>query len=112
MPKPKSGSPVPEKKKKKKISLPPGWATATASSAPKPSIRRSTERLSVSLLAQERDALEKRAAHLRGLGHRDIKTSRLARIAFKLLQEQSDEAILSMAEKVENLEVRRAQKRG
>ena len=117
MPKPKNGSSPQAIKKGKTLSLPQGWKNATVSSPPVSSplvasIRRSTERISVSLLAAERAALEERAARLRGAGHRDIKTSRLARIAFKLLQQLSDEEILSAAQEVENLEVRRAQKRG
>lgn len=70
-------------------------------------IRRSTERLTISLLDEEKRALEERAFHFRQQGHAELKTSRLARVAFQMLLEAADEEILQAAEKVENLEVRR-----
>jgi hypothetical protein len=75
-----------------------------------PTSRRSTDRMSISLLREERVALEERAARLRFAGHRGIKPSRLARIAFRLLLETSDEQILQWAEQVENLETRRVKR--
>jgi cell division septation protein DedD len=77
---------------------------------PKP-MPRSTERISISLLAEERDALEKLSMELRSEGHRALKTSRLARIAFKLLLQADKKTILKIADSVENLEVLRG-KRG
>ena len=74
-------------------------------------IPRSTERLSISLLAEERDALEKLSMELRSEGHRALKTSRLARIAFKILLDADKKAILKAADSVENLEILRG-KRG
>lgn len=76
----------------------------TASASP---LSRSTERLTISLLDGEKRALEERAFHLRQGGHAELKTSRLARIAFQMLIEAPDDEILKVAEKVENLEVRR-----
>ena len=73
-------------------------------------IGRSTDRISVSLLAQERTDLERRARELQDAGRRDIKTSRLARIAFRMVLNASDEEILQIADEVDNLEVRRAGK--
>lgn len=115
MPKPKgskNGNMLRKEQKKKELIVPQGWENARPTTSSTTPIRRSTERISISLLAEERAALEERAARLRSAGHRDIKTSRLARVAFNMLQEVSDEAILSAAAMVENLEMRRAQKRG
>ena len=70
-------------------------------------IRRSTDRLTISLLDGEKRALEERAFRFRQTGHAELKTSRLARVAFQMLLEAADEAILQAAKKVENLEVRR-----
>lgn len=70
-------------------------------------LRRSTERLTISLLDEEKRALEERAFRFRQGGHTELKTSRLARVAFHLLLGASDEEVLKVAEKVENLEVRR-----
>lgn len=70
-------------------------------------LRRSTGRLTISLLDDEKRALEERAFHFRQNGHPELKTSRLARIAFCLLLDTADEEILKAAEKVENLEGRR-----
>lgn len=70
-------------------------------------IRRSTERLTISLLGEEKRALEERAFRFRQNGHPELKASRLARIAFHMLLAAPDEAILKAAEAVENLEVRR-----
>jgi len=70
-------------------------------------VGRSTERLTISLLKEEKQALEEKAFHFRQNDHSELKTSRLARVAFRLLLETSDEEILQAAEKVENLEVRR-----
>ena len=72
------------------------------------SIPRSTDRISISLLPEERRALEKRAHQFMDNGRRDLKTSRLARIAFHMLAAASDEEILAVADRVDNLEVRRA----
>lgn len=79
-------------------------AKQSGSSSP---LSRSTERLTISLLDGEKRALEERAFHLRQGGHAELKTSRLARIAFQMLIEAPDDEILKAAEKVENLEVRR-----
>lgn len=83
----------------------------TKKTAPAPATRRSTDRMSISLLGEERIALEERAARLRFQGYRDIKPSRLARIAFHMLLVASDEEILKWAEEVENLEVRRVKRK-
>ena len=71
-------------------------------------IPRSTDRISISLLAEERTALEDCAAAFRSKGRRDFKTSRLARIAFKMLLNASDDEVLQIAEEVPNLEKLRA----
>lgn len=65
---------------------------------------RTTDRVSISLLLEERLALEDKAADLRRQGRRDLKTSRLARIAFRLLLETPDKEILRLADEVPNLE--------
>lgn len=75
-------------------------------------LRRSTERLTISLLDKEKRALEERAFRFRMSGHRELKASRLARIAFQMLLEATDEEILNIAEGVENLEVRRGNRHG
>ena len=85
-------------------------ATARKKKEPNP-IPRSTERLSISLLGEERDALEKLSMELRSEGYRALKTSRLARIAFKMLLDADKKSILKAADSVENLEVLRG-KRG
>ena len=72
------------------------------------SIPRSTDRISISLLPDERRALERRAHQFMDNGRRDLKTSRLARIAFHMLASASDEEVLAVADRVDNLEVRRA----
>ena len=71
---------------------------------------RTTDRLTISLLEQEKRGLEERAFGLRQNGHPELKTSRLARVAFRMLLEASDEDILSAAGAVENLEVRRGRR--
>lgn len=65
---------------------------------------RFTDRMSISLLKDERNALEDRARELQRAGRRDLKPSRLARVAFKLLQNTPDEEVLRVAEEVPNLE--------
>ena len=60
------------------------------------SIPRSTDRISISLLPDERRALEKRAHQFMDNGRRDLKTSRLARIAFHMLAAASDEDVLAV----------------
>ena len=67
-------------------------------------IPRSTDRISISLLPEERAALDDRVADFRRNGRRDLKTSRLARIAFKMLLNASDDEVLQIAEDVPNLE--------
>jgi len=81
-------------------------------SSPEPSrpISRTTDRISISLLTEERVALEDLSADLRHKGHRDLKTSRLARVAFKMLLGSSEEDILRVAEDVPNLERLRVRK--
>lgn len=71
---------------------------------------RSTERISISLLPEERNALEKLSNDLRSEGHRALKTSRLARIAFKMLLDADKDTVLDVAEKVPNLEILRGKK--
>lgn len=75
-------------------------------------VRRSTERLTISLLEEEKRALEERAFRFRMGGHRELKASRLARIAFQMLLEATDEEILKTADDVENLEIRRGNRYG
>lgn len=70
-------------------------------------LRRSTERLTISLLEEEKRALEERAFRFRMGGHTELKTSRLARVALQMLLDASDEDIFKTAAKVENLEIRR-----
>jgi len=65
---------------------------------------RFTDRMSISLLKEERDALEDRARDFQRNGRRDIKTSRLARVAFRLLLNTPDDEILRLADDVQNLE--------
>jgi hypothetical protein len=67
-------------------------------------IPRSTDRLSISLLSEERDAVEGLSAALRAQGHRDLKTSRLVRVAIKMLLDAPNKEILRVAEEVPNLE--------
>ena len=74
---------------------------------PQEPMRRSTERLTISLLEEEKRAIEDRAHRFRMSGHRELKASRLARIAFQMLLEATDEEILKTADDVENLEIRR-----
>ena len=67
-------------------------------------IDRSTSRLSVSLLEEERTALEGLGGELRRKGHWDLKTSRLARVAFKMLLDADEQDVLRVASEVPNLE--------
>ena len=69
--------------------------------------KRSTEKLSVSLTTEERNAIQQRSAELMAAGHRDLKLSRLCRVAFRLLLDATEEQVLAAAEQVENLELRR-----
>lgn len=89
----------------------PHGGQATPEARPKPQMLRSTDRISISLLEEERRALEDRAFNLRQQGHRDVKMSRLARIAFQMLLDAPDEDILKAAQKVPNLEKLRAVRR-
>ena len=68
------------------------------------SIPRTTDRISISLLAEERNALEDKAVEFRRKGRRDLKASRLTRIAIKMLLEAKDEEVFRVAEDVPNLE--------
>ena len=71
---------------------------------PRP-IPRSTDRISVSLLDEERTALENLASDFRRRnGRRGFKASRLVRIGIKMLLNASDEEILGVAEDVPDLE--------
>ena len=70
------------------------------------SLRRNTTRMSISLLPEERKAIEMRMGQLWQQGYTDIKVSRLARIALKMLLQASDEEILTLADEVPNLEKR------
>jgi len=78
---------------------------------------RSTERISVSLTTEELHELQARSGTLmdpRGPGRRDLKVSKLARVAFYLLSEASDEDILAISadeSKIEDLEARRGKRR-
>ena len=78
---------------------PPQPAPAATTAIP-----RSTDRISISLLAEERIALEDKVSSLKHKGRRDLKISRLARIAFKMLLDAEDEDILRIADEVPNLE--------
>lgn len=80
-----------------------GGGSATASP-----ISRSTDRLSISLTHEERQALVDRAADFMRQGHRDLKTSRLVRVAIRMLLSASDDDILRVADSVPNLEKLRA----
>ena len=80
-------------------------APGTGTVRPAP-IRRHTERLSISLLRQERKELEHRIGQLWASGHSDIKISRLARIAFRMLLRATDEDIVELAEEVPDLQKR------
>jgi hypothetical protein len=66
-----------------------------------------TVKISVSLTNVERHNLEARSAELRAKGHRKLKLSRLARVAFRMLSDADDADILRVAETVEDLEARR-----
>ena len=68
---------------------------------------RSTERLTISLLEEEKRALEARAFHFRQHGYPELKTSRLARVAFQLLCNVPDEEVIKIATQVQNLDSRR-----
>ena len=74
-------------------------------------IGRSTDRMSISLLAEERTALEDLSTELRRKGHRDLKPSRLARVAFRMLLEASENQVLKTAGQVPDLEQRRVVRR-
>lgn len=77
-------------------------------------VQRTTERISVSLTEQERDTLEDRSDGLRsrrGLGRRDLKVSKLARVAFRMLEDASDAEIVAIADRIEDLEARRGTRR-
>lgn len=74
-------------------------------------IPRTTDRISISLLSEERTALEDKAVEFRRKGRRDLKTSRLARIAFRLLLEAKDEEVFRIADEVPNLEQLRVKQR-
>jgi len=89
----------------------PNDEQASPEAQPKPQMPRSTDRISISMLEEERHAMEDRAFKLRQQGHRDMKMSRLARIAFQMLLDASDEEILKTAGKVPNLEKLRAVRR-
>lgn len=67
---------------------------------------RSTEKLSVSLTADERAEIQQRSAQLM-VHRRDLKLSRLCRVAFRMMLDSTDEEILQAAAEVENLELRR-----
>jgi len=79
-------------------------------SAPASPISRTTDRLSISLTYEERQALTDRAADFMRSGRRDLKTSRLVRIAIRMLLNASDDDILRVADGVPNLEKLRAQR--
>ena len=79
--------------------------------APSRQIPRTTARLSISLLDEEREALERISAELRAKGHRDLKTSRLARVAFRMLLDATEEDLLRVADQVPNLERLRGTRR-
>lgn len=72
--------------------------------ASRPKISRTTDRMSISLLAEERQALDDLAADFKRKRRRDLKTSRLVRVAIKMLLDASEEEVLRMAEEVPNLE--------
>lgn len=76
--------------------------------APQPTrtIPRNTARLSVSLLPEERRAVERLMGQLWQRGYTDIKISRLTRIALRMLLQASDDDIVRLAEEVPNLEKR------
>jgi hypothetical protein len=78
--------------------------TAVVRSKDRASEARFTDRMSISLLKDERNTLEDRARDLQRAGRRDLKPSRLARIAFKLLMNTPDEEVLHLADEVPNLE--------
>jgi len=82
-----------------------------AEDADRSQISRTTARLSISLLDEERDSLERVSAELRAKGHRDMKTSRLARVAFQMLLDATDDEILQVAARVPNLERLRGARR-
>jgi hypothetical protein len=62
--------------------------------------------MSVSLLVEERDSFERKVLEVMGYD-RSIKNSRLARIAFKVIEQMDVEEILKIAEDVPNLGSRR-----
>lgn len=66
-----------------------------------------TVKISISLTNVERHNLEARSADLRAKGHRKLKLSRLARVAFRMLSDADDADVLRVAETVEDLEARR-----
>lgn len=67
------------------------------------------ERMSISLLAEEKEALENKTLDVRRID-KGVRTSRLARIAFKMLQDASVEDILKFATEVPNLESRKGRR--
>ena len=94
-----------EPKKPAREKAKPAAARSAPKLAPKAApASRTTDRVSISLLLEERLALEDKAADLRRQGRRDLKTSRLARIAFRLLLEAPDKGIFRLAEEVPILE--------
>ena len=73
---------------------------------------RSTATMSISLTAEERAAVEARAFQLKQAGARkDIgKVSGLTRVALAMMLAATDEEILRVADRVENLELRKARR--
>ena len=71
---------------------------------------RPTERISISLLAEEWAALERLSNDLRSEGHRALKTSRLAWIAFQMLLDADKDTVLDLSEEVPNLEILRGKR--
>ena len=62
--------------------------------------------ISISLLVEERDSFERKVLEVMGYD-RSIKNSRLARIAFRVIEQMDIEEILELAEEVDNLGSRR-----
>ena len=93
-----------EPKKPAREKAKPAAAKTSPKAAPKSApVSRTTDRMSISLLLEERLALEDKSDDLRRQGRRDLKPSRLARIAFRLLLETPDKEIFRLADEVPNL---------
>ena len=72
---------------------------------------RSTVKMSISMTPEEQAELDKRVGAFRAAGRRDLKQSRLARVALRMMLNATDDEVLRVADTVENLESRRGNRK-